>query len=81
MNEEIRQAISDLEEAAYYEGSECGQWWDLLISINHYISYCCTPEFREAWEKEIIHEHEKFKKNFYYEDVPTTMRSLKHIDE
>ena len=79
----LQQMINELESAADLEGTEVGEYWSDLVSLQ-YKTDGMSPEFKYAWENEIktnwimlkneykIVEHE-------YTPTPRTAKRLEYI--
>lgn len=80
----IEDMLDELEGAAFYEGTEIGEYWEVLANL---YSFRCSfsKEFEVAYAKELEREYRHFKKNFkFVEDVASqtsVTKRLIHVDE
>lgn len=58
-----RRPVKDLQEASEWEGTEHGEYWEMLLTLARKSDFV-SDELKEALEKEIKAEEEWAKENF-----------------
>jgi len=60
----LEKMIEEISELAHIEGSEYGEWLIGLCNLHHFMSYCPSDHFKEAWENEVKEEYIRLKTEF-----------------
>lgn len=75
-----RDKLQDLGERARLEGSELGEYWQLLMQMNQY-EFCMSNEFKAAFNKELKQEIKRAQEDFdIVKEEETRTREVKHLE-
>lgn len=60
----IDDMLRDLGDAADLEGTELGEWWQILVEMRNRVIDFASDRFRKAWEAEVKAEWKRFKAEY-----------------
>jgi hypothetical protein len=75
--DDIQDMIYELEEAADLDGTELGEMWDKLCTIQYVIGYGLSDNFERVWIEEIREQYKDLKERF--EIIETTQTIEKTV--
>lgn len=74
--DDVSDRAHELRECAKLDGTENGEWWRALTSLEDAIDYGASDRFKKAWIAEINSEYKRLTKNFR---VTETVKDVKQI--